>query len=399
LLSPIAILAIVMMFVALGVGALQKARLASQVSSGLLLAATTCFAFALGALMAETRFPFGEVGASDLTFPLLPVVLLGLLSGRVAIRFLRPTMNCAVPPCVTSRSIDIDKAVSSASQVSLAVVVLIGLGISQTAGYAGAISELISVRKAFAEDLVADRIDSSTAWSTNKTREGEVTVFARVSDVPWASISIIEKQKGSLYRVEVEEHLSGERWSLPAWSSKAASSARTQQVADRHGVKFDSAESAERIFPRIDAHLRAKDIAFPGVGLSFELKTFTVVAPLVVSAMLIILAYRVRSAAWEYAHIKEPWILIEAERGAAGALAWAWIACIALGPFIMGVLLVEVMALTHKARGFSQGLIADSLATAYALVTLVLLILPAKSCVDSLLKLRAKVKHERTCEL
>jgi hypothetical protein len=349
-------------------------------------------AFLLGSMMTETRFSRGEVDIGDVIFAPIPVIILGALTAWVVIKFSArmPSRSAARSPIADG---DFTKSLSSASQISVVTLVLLYLGISQTSGYASRIAELIELRHAFAADILHDffanggTLNTSTLGPDGQPRDHS----GLVPDVPWGDVEIVKYAAERLdhrYSVQVRETLNKETWSVNEYRQTFGGKS-TQQVADRQGVRYDAAEGSIKIYPRVEAQIRAKEVAFPGTGLSFELASFTLVVPFVVFAALVLLAYRANVAISSFSSTKEPWILLDASRGLPALLAWLWLCALTLGPWVLGVLVVQVVGLTLRATGPLKSVVLDSVATAYVAVVLTILLTATISAINALLTLRA----------
>ena len=131
-------------------------------------------------------------------------------------------------------------------------------------------------------------------------------------------------------------------------------------------------------------------MAFPGTGLSLNLSSFTLLVPFIVFAALVLLQYRARTALTYYSRTKVPLIILHARRGLAGTLARLWLSAIAIGPYLLSILVVQAVALTLRARGGTVNTLSlDAIATGYVLAVLVMLITSTRSAVKTLLALRS----------
>lgn len=386
LLTPLAIVAAVLIFAAIWLRRSTLDALGHRLPVMLLYLSLPIALFNLGTTMAELRLPSGEVVASEVTLPLALTVLLGALLSYAGAAPSREEDN-EVLADADSAGLDLDKMTATASQLSVVLLVLLGLGLSQTLAYGDALYELVSAREALASDLVSRQLASA---NPNK--------YGSVLEVHWAHASVnkstvrapaseevVVKSSDSL---EVTEDATKEMWEFPVQVVASPPYIQTQRSADHLGVKYDKAEEPEQIYPRLDAQLRAKDVAFPGVGLSLGLKGFVLLIPLVIGATLVLLAYRLDGLLQRPGQLKEPWILIESARGLAAIVPHLWLACVVMGPCLLAVVLVEVIALTNKTHGMAQTTAADWVSTVYIALALALLLAPVKSSFVALMRLR-----------
>jgi hypothetical protein len=373
-------------------------NLTEQLGLPILCFATISSAFLLGSMMAETRFPRGEVDLGAVAFPALPVIVLGALSALAATRLNAPALLRLARPGGQG-TIDLGKVLSSASQISVVTLVLLYLGISQISGYASRLSELIQAREAFAFDIVNAHFDdfTSNSASTSDANGRLLKKWYPLPSVPWGKVSIAQYPgSGVWYWVEVDSILSKEKWSARGNRLPSAVANLTQEVADRNGIVYSSSDDALKIYPRIETQLRAKEVALPGAGLSLDLGSFTLLAPFVVFAALVLLGDRARTALLHFARPKDPWILLDANHGLAGVLAWLWLGALAAGPWLLTVLVVQAVALLLRSKGLDETFALDGIATAYIALVLVLLLAATYSAVKSLLILRLVTRSGRT---
>jgi hypothetical protein len=159
-------------------------------------------------------------------------------------------------------------------------------------------------------------------------------------------------------------------------------------MADREGVSYSSSDTAVSIYPKVEAQLRSKQVAFPGVGFSLDLSSFTLVAPFVLFAVFVLLGERARIAVNCLAVPDDPWILFDGHSGLSGLLALLWLAALAIGPWVLAVVLVQVISLLLRTKGDFENFAIDGLATAYVTLALIILLVPAALAVLRLLLLR-----------
>jgi len=399
-LTPFAALALIGLAAQMRPWVRPSADLTQQLALLILAIAAPSSAFILGTMLAEARFPQGIIDATVIVFPLVPVVVLGALSAFVATLILRPR-SARKHDEQPRDKLDLGKVLTSASQLSILALLLLYLSISQIAGYAKRISELIELRKAFAADVLRTYAPDDAVLTTSTTApDGSTAKWTTVPSVPWAEVQIAKFDSdqipggSDLYRVEVHETISNEQWSARTYRLNYVGS-RTQEIADREGVAYTSSDSPIGIYPRVEAQLRAKEVAFPGVGLSLDLSTFTLVAPLVIFATLVLLSERARTAVEYFSLPDEPWILLDGRTGLAGLLARLWLAAIAFGPWALGVIVVQAVSLLLRTKGDFETLPVDGLASAYIAVVLVLLLVPTWSAIKRLLILRGLARLQR----
>jgi hypothetical protein len=369
----------------------------------ILATAAPVAAFVLGSMLAEARFPQGEIDPGSLVFTLLPVTVQGALSAYVVIRLFLSTS----PPkrdSLPSRKIDLDKILSSASQLTVVILVLLFLCISQIAGYASRVSELIEARKAFALDILIADLPDESVLSASATDGATTYRWTLVPAVSWATITIAKYDADQdpknpkappWYRVEVTQTLNNENWSIRSHRLTNFHGSRTLDVADRYGVDYKASDTPITVYPKIEAQMRAKEAAFPGVGLSLDLTSFTLVAPFVVFAALVLLSERARSALDHFSRPDDPWILIDGRVGFPGVLARLWLAALAFGPWILAVVTIQTVALLLRTKGDFETLAVDGVASAYVAAVLLLLLIPTCSAVKRLLQLRALARSGR----
>lgn len=349
-------------------------------------------AFLLGSMMTETRFPRDLIDVGDLVFAATPVIVLGALTAWVAVKFSARPLRRAYPA-----QADAAKSISSASQISVLTLVLLYLGISQTSGYANRTADLIELRHAFASDILHDFVASGAdlAAFTLDANGKPAESWNLVPDVPWGDVKIVKFASEPIahrFNVQTTESITGESWNIDEYGQTFGGT-RTQQIADRQGVRYEASDGAIKLYPRIETQLRAKEVAFPGAGISFELASFTLVVPFVVFASLVLLAYRANTAVANYSAVRDPWLLLDADRGLPGFLAWLWIGALALGPWVLGVLMVQAVGLTLRAKGPLNSLLLEGVATAYVALVLAILVAATASALKAVLMLRALARE------
>jgi hypothetical protein len=369
-------------------------RLTERLAVVILSAAAGCGAFLLGSVIAETRFPTSLLDVGLIAFSTLPVVVLGALSTLVTRRLFMPPEPRKARPTPHGK-IDLGKVLSSASQTSVVTLLLLYLGISQISGYANQVSELIEAREAFAFDVVnASVLDFNSSASDSNGRL--ISKTAILTSIPWGDVSVIQDPRDTVwYWVEVAEALTKEKWSARSNHQPGDAANHTKEIADREGVAYKDSENAIKIYPRIEKQLRAKEVAFPDTGLSLNLSSFTLLVPFVVFAALVLLGDRARAALHDYARPDDPWILLDADRGLTGLLAWLWLGALAFGPWLLAVLVVETTALMLRAKGAHETFLLDGIATAYIALVLVLLLVSACSATKNLLMLRSLARESK----
>jgi hypothetical protein len=385
-LTPFATAALICCLLLLRTWAKPEFDLTQHLSLLLLAVAAPCGAFLFGSMLAEERVPQGFIGGSEIAFPMLPVVVLGALGGFVASR-LRPTPQSHKQPKSTDRKADIGKALTSASQLSVLALILLYLSVSQISSYASRVRELIQLREAFASDVLQqyaptdDALDNvpSVAWANNITisQYSGSDLFGELKD-----------RHDHPYKVAVEESLSREKWSARVWRSKYKIN-RTLLIADREGVSYLATDSPISIYPKIEAQLRAQSVALPDVGFSLDLSSFTIVAPFVIFAVLVLLSERARVVIDNFSPPDDPWVLLDGRTGLQGVLARLWLAAIAIGPWVLAVTVVEVLALLLRSKGDFETYALDGIASVYVGLILALLMVSTCSAVRRLLFMRA----------
>jgi hypothetical protein len=157
-------------------------------------------------------------------------------------------------------------------------------------------------------------------------------------------------------------------------------------------IKYDANETAVQIFPRVEAALRAKEVALPETGISLDLSSFTIVAPAVVFAALVLLGYRVKAALVSYSGSDEPWLLLDADQELPGMLARLWMLALAILPWLLSIFVVSAVALTLRAKGQSESWTLDIVATTYVCTVIVMLIAPSAIAVGNLVALRGRAR-------
>ena len=350
--------------------------------------------FVSGSLLAEHRVPRGLIGGSDVVVSLLPVVILGALSAFVVLSLSASKTEGLLSTSQPSSKVDFSKVIASASQLSVVALILLYLSISQISGYATNISELIQLRRAFASDILHTYAPADDVLNASTTEgNGEVKRWTLVPSVPWATVEVAKYEADhDWYRIEVQEALSNEKWSARAHRINDYPGGNTQTMADREGVSYSSSDTAVSIYPKVEAQLRSKQVAFPGVGFSLDLSSFTLVAPFVLFAVFVLLGERARIAVNCLAVPDDPWILLDGRSGLSGLLALLWLAALAIGPWVLAVVLVQVISLLLRTKGDFENFAIDGLATAYVTLALIILLVPAALAVLRLLLLR-QLKH------
>jgi hypothetical protein len=364
-----------------------SADLTQRLALLILAIAAPSSAFVLGTMMAEVRSPQAMFDTVYYASLLVPVVVFGAFSAFIAtwIFVSRSVRKHDAPP---RDKLDFGKVLTSASQLSILTLLILYVSISQIAAYAKRISALIELRRAFAVDVLQ-------AYATDNA------AFPIVPSVPWAGVKITKFESDQipggrvLYRIEVQEDLTNAQWSVRTYRLENYKGSLTQEVADREGVAYTASDNPIGIYPKVEAQLRAKEVAFPGAGFSLDLTTFTLVAPLVIFATLVLLSERARTAVEHFSLPDEPWILLDGRTGLAGLLARLWLAAIAFGPWALAVVVVQAVSLLLRTKGDFETSPVDVLASVYIAIALVLLLVPTWSAIKRLLILRGLARLNR----
>jgi hypothetical protein len=363
-----------------------------------LLATAGCAAFVLGSASAE-RLSYalsGEIDPADIGWPVLPVTALGSLSAWIITRFM--TRN-QTPPRTTlaGETVNIEKALPAASKTSVLVLILLYLGISQTATYANRMAELVEAREGFAADaLYVFFKEGGTLNATRQSPDGKPLESTGVlTRVPWADVMIVQYPGDERYIVQVTRKPTREKWSVGQYHQSFDTGKATQQVADRYGIRYEAADDGIRIYPRIEAQLRATEVTFPGTGVSLGLTSFAFLVPVVIFATLILFGHWVRAAIMYYDNSSVQWILIDADKGLVGLVARGWLAAIAVGPWLLSILFVQAVALTLRSKGTLNTLPLEGIASVYVALIMTMLLTSTASALRALLTLRALVRARR----
>jgi hypothetical protein len=161
-------------------------------------------------------------------------------------------------------------------------------------------------------------------------------------------------------------------------------------MAAVRGIHFDANEDPVRIFPRIESELRTTQIALPGTSLSLGIKSFVYCLPWVLFAGSVVLRYRIDAISSVPASV-EPWIIADARAGLPGLLALLWLGLLCFGPWVLSVLLVDILSLELQARG-PLDLSGSFLLSSYAIIIIVILIASSKSLLLGVLRLRSRIR-------
>jgi hypothetical protein len=361
------------------------------------LATIGCAAFLIGSAGAERlSYAFTLVDPADFGWPMLPVLMLGSF-GAWVVTTLTSRSRPTVPARTSADSATLGAAISSASGSALLILVLLYLGVSQTASYANRMTELVEARKAFASDvLYAFFKDGGALTLVETSSDGKLLwnwdVFTKV---PWADVTISQYPGDDRYVVEVVRKLTEETWSALQYHQSFDTGNATQQVADRYGFRYETSDDAIKIYPRLEAQLQATDVSFPGIGISLDLTSFTLVMPIVVSACLILLGHWARTASRSYNHSRLQWILIDADNGLVGLVARCWLVAIGVGPWLLAILFIQAIALMLRSKGTLNTIALDGAASLYVVLTMSMLVVATMSAVKALVALRSTVRVSR----
>jgi hypothetical protein len=371
----------------------SQKNLAQQSALLLLATAVPCASFSLGGVLAARRVPLpGPIDPGLLGFFYLQVIVLGALSALVA-TLIKTSTRKAEPRIPPDDSVDLSKVLSSASQLSIFTLLLLYLSISQISSYADRVAQLIKLRQAFAFDVLHDTSDN--IFHSQMDRNDMAVRRSHILEVPWAKVKILQDPPDAdSYRVEVQEILSDEQWSARAsrqqrlYERHLNDGNLTRAIADRLGVANLASDAAISIYPKVEAQLRSREVAVPGAGFSLDLSSFTVVAPLVVFAALVLLGARARAAIDHFSPSNDLWILLDGRNGLPGLLARLLLLALAVGPWALTVVLVQVIALMLRTKGEFETFAVDGIATFYIVAVLVLLLVSTCSAIERLLLLR-----------
>jgi hypothetical protein len=181
----------------------------------ILLASVACAAFVIGAACAERlSYTITLIDPADVGWPVLPVIALGSLSAWVAVKVTshnRPRSSAIV----NSEGGSLDKVISSASRAAVLILILLYLGISQTASYASRMAELVEARQALASDVLYGFFKDGRAlnMTTNSSDGKLLRNWDILTTVPWADVTISQYPGDGKYIVEVERKMTREKWS------------------------------------------------------------------------------------------------------------------------------------------------------------------------------------------
>jgi hypothetical protein len=115
----------------------------------------------------------GEIDPADIGWPVLPVVALGSLSDWITLTWCRADTE-TTHASSSSEAVNAEKTLSSASQTSILILVLLYLGISQTSAYVKRMVELVEAREAFASDVLYAFFSKGGALtSTSSSSDGK----------------------------------------------------------------------------------------------------------------------------------------------------------------------------------------------------------------------------------
>jgi hypothetical protein len=378
----------------------------------LLVATAGCAAFLFGSGNAErlsSAVP-GLVDAADLAWPVLPIVALGSLAAWVTLEW-RGASAPSRPPSGSREPANIENILSSASRTSLLVVVLLYLGISQTSVYANRTAELVDARKAFASDILYAFFSKGGTLNGRSSINGKLLENSSlgISGVPWADVRIVQYPGYQQYVVEVTRKPSEEKWSVRQYNHGDGTA--TRQIADEYGVSYESTDDATKIYPRIETQLRAADVSFPGAGISLDLTSFAFVIPVVVFATLVLFGHwlseltrssilrghfayyglpsNMRSrVSFDHKGTELQWVLVDQRNGMVGMVTRLWLIAIAVGPWLLGVVFVEAMALTLRTKGMLNTPALEGAFSIYVGIIVVVLTVSTKTAVQNLIELR-----------
>lgn len=196
------------------------------------------------------------------------------------------------------------------------------------------------------------------------------------------------------YLVEVTRKPSEEKWSVRQYHQPFDKGAATQQIADRYGISYTSTDDATKIYPRIETQLRAVDVSFPGAGISLDLTSFAFVMPVVVFATLVLFGHWLSELTRGYQKDTElQWVLVDARNGLIGMVARMWLVAIAVGPWLLGIVFLEAMALTLRTKGMLNTPALEGVFSAYVCIMVVMLTVSTKTAAQRLIELR-RLAHE-----
>jgi hypothetical protein len=394
---PITLGALVALIGLIGAGYRRDLRNPLSLELLILLATAGCAAFLLGSTSAEgiSYAISGEIDPADIGWPVLPVIALGSLSAWVTTKFI--TQSQPSPRMTPAgESVNIENALSSASRTSVLLLILLYLGISQTSTYTSRTAELVEARKGFASDALY--IFFKGGETLDATRQPDGTLLESngvLTNVPWAEVTIVQYPKDDRYVVEVTRRLTKEKWSVRQYHQSFDTGNATQQVADRYGIPYEAADNGIRIYPRIEAQLRATEVTFPGTGISLGLTSFALLVPVVIFATLVLFGHWVRTAVMYYNHSASEWILIDADEGLVGLVARGWLAAIAVGPWLLAFFFVQAVALTLRSKGTLNTLPLEGIASVYVALIMIILLMSTASAIKSLVVLRALARARR----
>jgi hypothetical protein len=273
------------------------------------------------------------------------------------------------------------------------------LSINQITGYVQRTCRLIDAREAFAQDVL-DRNSAKTSQDVSVTRDGWTYTVRRIPGILWGEVNVIDERRSSRpYTVEVTEGLrqghaepSAEKWAMHLYGATngAVPPERTRENAEREGIHAEKDETYLQLFPRVERELRSKEAEFPGTGVSLHLGTFAFLAPFAVFGTLVVLDFRIRSALQVSSSDADSWILLDARSGLAGFLAHLWLAAIAVGPWLLSILVVDAVSLFIRAEGI-RSVLPLVLAGGYVVFVIVILLSSTTSVLLGLGSLRSRV--------
>jgi hypothetical protein len=217
---------------------LRETTNAQALARVVLFALAGSSAFVLGVMLAQGVAPgVSLVSGTEIGFVPLPVIALGALTTWTICASVRPKKPPSTP--APAGAATAYKVLASASQISVAALVLLYLAITQAWAYTEHIARIVHARQALAQDVVQQYSAMPNAFGATFERNGIRVAEAPLLVVFWGTISI-ERRASDVngYFVEVKDALSRENWSMvrtPYRTATEDSARETKRVAPYRG--------------------------------------------------------------------------------------------------------------------------------------------------------------------
>ena len=139
----------------------------------------------------------------------------------------------------------------------------------------------------------------------------------------------------------------------------------------------------------METQLRAADVSFPGAGIFSRSHQFCVGIQVVVFATLVLFAHWLGELTRLYHKGSDlQWVLVDERTGIVGMVARMWVIAIVVGPWVLGIVFVEAMALTLRTKGMLNTPALEGVFSIYVGIVVVMLTVPAKAAAQGLIELR-----------